>query len=153
MHCRQRPAPRGYCHDSSTVVEIEVVVPQIIVAPAAAVPAPGLVIAITPRDQRWLRRRTKHLDLGFLFSVLGHEPIETCGVAPGQAYAAVRDGAPERMDRIRAVDGSAAMKEDRVRHRRVIVFARVPVLRHPDRAERSFWRGVFGAAGRYLPRV
>src|SRR5690606_9140343 len=47
----------------------------------------------------------------------------------------------------------AAIEEDRMRHRRPIVLARIPALLEPHRAEFSGWRVIAAAAGGDWPAI
>ena len=67
-------------------------------------------------------------------AVAFHHRKQARGGARGKADAAVRGGAPEPAHGIGAMDGVAAVEEDRVRHRRHRVFARVM---HPAQALRT----------------
>src|SRR4029077_17001178 len=64
-----------------------------------------------------------------------------------QAHAAVRRRPAELGDVVAAVDGETAVEEDRVRHRRVVVFAREPARRHGPRMKDAGRRPEAGPAG------
>ena len=86
-------------------------------------------------------------------AVLLHEAIKRLGVARSQPDAAVRRRITEAANMLRRMHRNAAIDKHRVRHRRVIVFARVPHLGHPLRAERAARRWELCGARRNRPSV
>lgn len=86
-------------------------------------------------------------------AVAFHHRKQACGGARGKADAAVRGGAPEPAHGIGAMDGVAAVEEDRVRHRRHLVFARVMHPAQALRAEVSARRAVPFTPGGDRPDV
>ena len=70
-----------------------------------------------------------------------------------QADAAVRGRPAEMRDLVGAVDGVAAVEEDRIGHRRPVVFAREPFARQPLRLVGAVGRAVAHARGRHRPFV
>src|SRR5260221_4877071 len=70
-----------------------------------------------------------------------------------QPDAAVRGGSAEPREVVGAVNGEAVIEEDRVRHRRVVIFAGEIMPRHRLRMEYAARRAIAAAAGRDRPVV
>jgi hypothetical protein len=94
-----------------------------------------------------------HHDGGATHSFALHQTEQYRGVAGVEPYAAVRRRAAEARDLVGAMDGKTAVKEDRVRHRRIVVFAREPAPRHHLRMIGAARRSETGPAGRNPPAV
>src|ERR1700749_1440580 len=65
-----------------------------------------------------------HHDSGVLHAFAADDAEQHGGVAGMQAYAAVRRRPAKLGGVVAAVDGKTAVEEDRVRHRRIVVFVR-----------------------------
>ncbi len=76
-----------------------------------------------------------------------HHMIELRGVTRRQAHAAMRGRPSQRASGVSAVDGVAAAKEYRVRHRRHVVFFRIMHALEPGRRIAAA-RGAVTGAGR-----
>ena len=76
-----------------------------------------------------------HHDRGVLHAFAADDAEQHGGVAGMQAYAAVRRRPAKLGNVVAAVDGKTAVEEDRVRHRRIVVFVREPLRRHGPRME------------------
>ena len=70
-----------------------------------------------------------------------------------QPDAAMRGAAAEPLDIRGSVNGKSVMEEDRVRHRRIVVFAREITSMHRLRTEYAARRAIAAAAGRDRPAV
>ena len=91
-------------------------------------------------------------DLGVAHMLL-HQPEQNGGVLRMQADAAMRGRAAEMRDLVAAVDGVAAVEEDRIGHRRPVVFAREPFALEPLRPVGAVRRAIAPARGRHRPFV
>src|SRR5579863_9876182 len=74
-----------------------------------------------------------HHDRGIAAALALDQAEQGGGIARIEPHAAMRDGPAETGNLVGAVDGVAAREKDRVRHRRIVVFARVPAHRQPLR--------------------
>ena len=78
---------------------------------------------------------------------------QSSGVRGLQPHAAMRHRTAEPRGLVGTVNGDAAAEKDRVRHRRVMVFAREPARREPLRMIDTTRRRQGAATGRYPPVV
>ncbi|ESX11548.1 hypothetical protein X768_10700 [Mesorhizobium sp. LSJC265A00] len=77
--------------------------------------------------------------------------VEVGGIVGMQPHAAMRRRPSQPLDGVGRMHGVAAAEEDRMRHRRVVVFLRMPHLVHAGRLERAGRRDMRTVAGRDLP--
>ena len=94
-----------------------------------------------------------HHDGGAAHAFALNDAVQHGGIRRVQSYAAVRGRPAKPCDLVAAVNGKPAVEEDRVRHRRIVVFAREPARRHHLRMIGAARRAVAGAAGRDLPDI
>ena len=99
----------------------------------------SLVLAMRLGEHRAAGRRAGDGD-GRAFPL--HHLEQFRRIAGRKPYAAMRSRAAERAGRVGAVDGVAAAEEDRMRHRRVVIFARIMHLDEMARAIASARRHI-----------
>jgi hypothetical protein len=86
-------------------------------------------------------------------AMLLDERVQSAGAPGAEADTAMAGRTAKATDGVRAVDRVPAAEEQRVRHGRHVVLARVPHARHPLHAIASGWGPVALARGGHRPRV
>ena len=99
------------------------------------------------------KRLLMNHDRGRGHAVTLHQAEQDCSVLRIEPHATVRGRAAEMGDFVAAVDSEAAIKEDRMRHRRIVIFAREPTSRQHFRMIGAGRRDMAAPRRRYGPVV
>src|SRR4051794_38652190 len=102
-----------------------------------------------PDLQRSAVASSLDMDRGIFPAIALHQRIKDGRIGGMEAHAAMGGGAAQRTDVCGAVNGNSAVEEDRIGHRRIVVFARMMIYVEPGRTEIAHRRTMTCSAGRH----